>query len=116
MVQSLAIFTLILWPLRLLRGISRHRLLVRRRLERVLGVLAVVLWAMLLFGQLGLLGPLQSVVGRLLGAGVSVGALSVSVGNVMAFALTVWISFLLAPDPAVRRLALLARDSALPCP
>jgi small-conductance mechanosensitive channel len=96
MVQSLAIFTLILWPLRLLRGISRHRFLVRRRLERVLGVLAVVLWAMLLFGQLGLLGPLQSVVGRLLGAGVSVGALSVSVGNVMAFALTVWISFLLA--------------------
>ena len=32
--QSLATFALVLWPLRLSRAISRHRLLVRRRLER----------------------------------------------------------------------------------
>ena len=94
--QSLATFALVLWPLRLLRAISGHRLLVRRRLERVLSVIAVGLWATLLFGQLGLLGPAQAGVGRMLGAGVSVGALSVSVGDVMAFALTVWLSFLLA--------------------
>jgi hypothetical protein len=39
--QSLAIFALVLWPFRLLRAISGHRLLVRRRLERVLSVIAV---------------------------------------------------------------------------
>lgn len=39
--QSLATFALVLWPLRLLRAISQHRLLLRRRLERVLSVLAV---------------------------------------------------------------------------
>ena len=94
--QSLAAFALVLWPLRLLRAISGHRMLVRRRLERVLSVIAVGLWATLLFGQLGLLGPAQAAVGRMLRAGVSVGALSVSVGDVMAFALTVWLSFLLA--------------------
>ena len=94
--QSLAIFALVLWPLRLLRMISRHRLLVRRRFERVLNVLAVGLWVTLLFRQLGLLGPAQAAVGRMLGAGVSVGALSISVSDVMAFALTVWLSFLLA--------------------
>jgi potassium efflux system protein len=94
--QSLATFALVLWPLRLLRAISGHRMLVRRRLERVLSVIAVGLWATLLFGQLGLLGPAQAAVARMLRAGVSVGALSVSVGDVMAFALTVWLSFLLA--------------------
>jgi small-conductance mechanosensitive channel len=95
-IQSLAIFALVLWPLRLLHVISRHRLLVRRRLERVLSVLAVGLWATLLLGQLGLLGPTQSAIGRMLGAGVSVGALSVSVTDVIMFALSVWLSFLLA--------------------
>jgi len=94
--HSLATFALVLWPLRLLRAISEHRMLVRRRLERVLSVIAVGLWATLLLGQLGLLGPAEFAVGRMLRAGVSVGALSVSVGDVMAFALTVWLSFLLA--------------------
>ena len=94
--QSLAVFALVFWPLRLLRTISEHRMLVRRRLERVLSVIAVGLWATLLFGQLGLLGPAQVAVGRMLRAGVSVGALAASVGDVMAFALTVWLSFLLA--------------------
>ena len=94
--QSLATFALVLWPLRLLRAISGHRMLVRRRLERVLSVIAVGLWATLLFRQLGLLDPAQATVGRMLRAGVSVGALSVSVADVMAFALTVWLSFQLA--------------------
>lgn len=39
--QSLSAFALVLWPLRLLRTISGHRMLVRRRLERVLSVIAV---------------------------------------------------------------------------
>jgi potassium efflux system protein len=95
-IQSLATFALVLWPLRLLRSIAQHRQLVRRRLERVLGVLAVGLGAALVLGQLGLLGLASAGVARILGAGVSVGALSVSVGDVMAFALTVWLSFLLA--------------------
>ena len=94
--QSLATFALVLWPLRLLRAISGHRMLVRRRLERVLSVIAVGLWTTLLCVQLGLLGPAQAAVGRMLHAGVSVGALSVSVSDVMAFAFTVWLSFLLA--------------------
>lgn len=59
-------------------------------------MLAVGLWATLVFGQLGLLGPMIAGVGRMLGAGVSVGALSISVGDAVAFALTVWLSFLLA--------------------
>jgi small-conductance mechanosensitive channel len=95
-VQGLAAFALVLWPLRLLRVISRHRLLVRRRIERGLGVLAVGLWAMVMLAQLTLLDPVIAGIGGALGAGFSVGAFSISVGNVIAFALTVLLSFLLA--------------------
>jgi hypothetical protein len=82
--QSLATFALVLWPLRLLRSISQHRLLVRRRLEQALSVLAVGLWATLVFGQLGLLGPVRAGVGRTLDAAVSIG------DSALDFKLRVW--------------------------
>jgi len=93
---SLAAFGLLLWPLRLLRSISRHRLLVRRRLERLLAGVAVLIWAMLVLGQLALFSPVMAGISRVLAAAVSVGALSVSLGDVLAFALTVWLSYKLA--------------------
>jgi small-conductance mechanosensitive channel len=96
MVGSLAAFALLLWPLRLLRSISQNRLLVRHRIDQVLGVGVAVLWATVVLGQLDLLGPIIAGVDRVLGAAVSVGALSVSVRDVMSFALTVWLSYLLA--------------------
>ena len=95
-VQSLATFALVLWPLRLLRAVSRHQLLIRHRLERVLSVLAVGVWSALVFAQLGLLSTALDGASRLLGAGVTVGTLSVSVGGMLVFVLTVWLSFLLA--------------------
>ncbi len=53
---SLAAFALVLWPLRLLRSISRHRLLVRRRLERLLAVGGHSHLGHLVLGQLALFG------------------------------------------------------------
>ena len=49
----------------------------------------VLLWPTVVLGQLDLLGPALAVVHRVLDAAIDVGALSVSVGDVMAFALTV---------------------------
>ena len=94
--QSLATFALVLRPLRLVRAVSNHQQLVHHWLERGLSVLAVGFWAALVCGQLGLLTPATAVVKQVLGAGVNVGALSVSVGDVLVFAITVWFSFLLA--------------------
>ena len=94
--HGLASFALVLRPLRLLRAISNHQQLVDHRLERVLSVLAVGLWVALVCGQLGLLAPATDVVSRILSASVTVGTLSVSVADVLVFALTVWLSFLLA--------------------
>ncbi len=95
-VASLAAFALLLWPLTLVRSISQNRLLVRHRVEQLLGVAVVILWATVVVGQLDLLDPALAGVNRVLAAAVTVGALSVSVGDVTAFALTVWLSYLLA--------------------
>jgi potassium-dependent mechanosensitive channel len=56
----------------------------------------VGVWTALVFAQLGLLSTALEGAGRLLGAGVTVGTLSVSVGGMLVFVLTVWLSFLLA--------------------
>jgi potassium efflux system protein len=94
--RSLTAFALVLWPLRLLRSISKHRPLVRRRLDRLLTVAAVFLWAALFLGQLDLRGYATAGIGLALSAGVSVGTLSITLGGVLAFVLTVWLSYLLA--------------------
>jgi small-conductance mechanosensitive channel len=94
--HGLATFAIVLRPLRLSRAIANHRQLVDHGLERILNVVAVVVWGALVCGQLGLLVPAKAVAGRVLGASVTVGALSVSVADVLVFALTVWLSFLLA--------------------
>jgi len=95
-VGSLAAFALLLWPLRLLHSISQNRLMVRHRIDQLVGVGVAFLWATVVLGQLGLLGPVMAGAGRVLDAALSIGALSVSVGDVIAFALTVWLSHLLA--------------------
>jgi small-conductance mechanosensitive channel len=95
-VGSLSAFALLLWPLRLLRSISQNRLLVRHRIDQLLAVAVAFLWATVVLGQLDLLGPVMAGIDRVLAAAIKVGAFSVSVGDVIAFALTVWLSYLLA--------------------
>lgn len=94
--HGLASLALVLRPLRLLRSISLHQQFVEKRLELVLSVFAVVLWAALVFGQIGLLAPAADFVGQTLNASFNVGTLSVSVSDVLVFAFTVGASFLLA--------------------
>jgi small-conductance mechanosensitive channel len=95
-IHSLITFALVLWPFRLLRAISNHRTVVEVWLERILCVLAVGFWLALLLGRLSLLAPVGDIARRVLGASVTFGALSVSVADVLVFALTVWFSLLLA--------------------
>jgi small-conductance mechanosensitive channel len=62
----------------------------------MLKVLAAGLWVTLLFGPLGLLDPMIDGVTQIFSASISVGAFSVSLGDLAAFVLVVWLSFLLA--------------------
>jgi small-conductance mechanosensitive channel len=94
--QSLLAYALVLRPLRLLRGVSRQRVRVRRRLDRGLGLLATAAWVYATLSVFGVAGSLRASLAGLLGAGLTVGALSISLGDVFAFVLTVWLSFALA--------------------
>lgn len=94
--QGLAAFALVVRPFRLVRAVSNHRQTVSVWLERGLCILAVGFWAARICGQLGLLTPATAVVAQVLGASIEVGALSVSVADLLVFAFTVWLSFLLA--------------------
>jgi len=96
MAQSLVAYALVLRPLRLLRMVSRHRARVRRRLDRGLGLLAIAAWV---YGTLLVFGVARSVLAflaGLLGAELAVGAISISPGDLLVLALTVWLSFALA--------------------
>ena len=93
--QSLATLALFFWPLRLLRMVSQHRQLIRRRLEWLMRVLAVGLWVVLMVKPLGI-DPVINGIIQTLSASASVGTLSVSASDIIVFVLIVWFSILLA--------------------
>ncbi len=93
---GLVTFAIVIRPLRFIRAISNHREFVDHTLERILSVLAVCLWAAVVCGQVGLLAPLTDLFKLILNASITMGALSVSVADVLVFVLTIWFSFLLA--------------------
>ena len=94
--QSLVTFALLFRPLSLLRIVTRNRKLIRQRIERALKMLAIGLWIVLVLRPLGLLDLMLDSIAGALSATTSVGALSVSLGDIMAFVLITWFSFLLA--------------------
>jgi small-conductance mechanosensitive channel len=94
----LGIFTYELraWPMNLSRLVRRNRQLLQQRGEMILRTAAVFAW---IFGSLSLIGLLDLVADALsviLGATVEVGALHISLGGVLAFAVTIWIAFTLS--------------------
>jgi small-conductance mechanosensitive channel len=94
--QSFMAYALVLKPLRLLYLVSRRRWLVRQRLDKALTILAISLWAYASISLMGFHGAVESILGKLLGATLSVGAASISFGDVVVFGLTLWLSLVLA--------------------
>jgi small-conductance mechanosensitive channel len=84
------------WPLNLSRLVRRNRQLLQRRGERILRTLALFAWVGGGLGLTGLLDLALDAVEWILGAAIEVGALHLSVGGVLAFALTIWVSFKLS--------------------
>jgi small-conductance mechanosensitive channel len=76
--------------------VDHNQTLLQRRVERGLRWLGVGFWLYLVLGALGLRGAAADALHALLGAGISVGALSLSIGDVLAFVLTLLVALLLA--------------------
>jgi len=85
-----------LWPLRLLRIVEHNRELLQKRMLRVLIWMGVLGWLTRYLSYLGLLDPAWSLVQAVLSTRLGRGTISISVGNVVEFLLTVWFAYLLS--------------------
>jgi potassium-dependent mechanosensitive channel len=82
------------WPLTTLQMVRRHRALLERRLLRLLRWAAMFLWVASTLDALSLLDPVRDLLYGSLAASVTRGALTVSLGDVLAFVITVGLAFL----------------------
>jgi len=83
-------------PLGALRAVQLHRRMLYRRGCRTLEFLAVLFWLDLMLNFLGLLNPALAKIGDLLNAKVGMGSLELSLGRLLAFAITAWAAFLVS--------------------
>src|SRR5262247_159294 len=84
------------WPLQALHLVRHHRDLLERRLSRVLIWLAILSWVGRYLNYLGLLEPVLASGYAVLTAKLERGSVSLSVGDVLAFGLTVVGAYLLS--------------------
>ena len=84
------------WPLGSFGIVRRFRDIFEHRIHLMLVWMAVAAWVGSGLHFLGLLGPALEIGRALLGANLHIGSVSVSVGNVVAFILTVLTAYLLS--------------------
>ena len=83
-------------PLSRLRMVKRHRPLIEERTLRIFRRLSLAAWLVCTLNYFGVLAPAVAGTRRLLAAEASRGGFSISVGDVLAFALTLWAAFLVS--------------------
>lgn len=94
--DGLVMFLTRIRPISLLGMVRHYRPLLRRRIQRGLRWIAVLLWVLYTLEQLSIRTSIIDYMRAALNAQLQVGSLSVSLGNVLAFLLTVWLAFLLS--------------------
>jgi small-conductance mechanosensitive channel len=104
--EGLVTFALRVRPLVRLRMVQHHGALLERRAHRWLRTLSAIVWAIGTLDYFGLLMPAVALARQMLDANLTMGVLSLSLEDVLAFALTVYlasvissvIEFVLAED------------------
>jgi len=81
-------------PLRLLRAVQEHREPLERRLQGILRLAATVFWGVGVADALSILRPLSQRIVAVLGARVGWGAVRSSLGDLVAFGVVVWLTYL----------------------
>jgi potassium-dependent mechanosensitive channel len=83
-------------PARRLRAVRLHGELLRRRATAGVHAAMTFAWVAAVLTLFGVRGALVAALGDVLGARLTIGSATVSLGDGVAFGLTVWVSFLLA--------------------
>ena len=94
--EGLVAYVLRARPLRTLFMVQQHRELLQRRLHLALRWLSAGAWVYYTLDGLGVMSPGWTAVETVLGARYVRGSVSMSLGDVVAFGLTIWAAFLLS--------------------
>jgi small-conductance mechanosensitive channel len=94
--SGIAALLLRVWPLRLLQMVKHYRNLLEKRIKRLFVWAAVAAFLSRLLNDLGLLNSALSSVNAVFSAKLERGSISISLGDVLAFVLAVWVSYLIS--------------------
>jgi small-conductance mechanosensitive channel len=94
--DALIIMALRVRPLSLLGMVQRHRDLLRQRIRRLLNAAAIVLWTLFTLDRLAVREQILTNTKEALTTPLSIGAITFSLADVLAFFLAVWASFLVS--------------------
>jgi small-conductance mechanosensitive channel len=83
-------------PLRRFAAVRLHEAALRSSLFRLVDLAAAFGWAVTTLAEFRLLGAIRSLLARVLGAELAVGALIINPGDILLFAVVVWLSFKLS--------------------
>jgi potassium efflux system protein len=94
--EGIVAFLLRNWPFTSLRMVSHHLELLERRIYKLFVWVAILTWLARILDYLGLFSPGLDFSVKILDARMQRGAVNISVGDVILFVMTVWLSSLLA--------------------
>ena len=94
--EGLVLFALRTRPLASLDMVQRHQALLHRRLTRLIRIAAIITWVLLSLSAFSLREAVISRTMTLLNADIGGGWVHISLGAVVAFVLTIWITLLLS--------------------
>jgi small-conductance mechanosensitive channel len=95
-VSGLVVYLLRVRPLTRLRLVRRNRDRIQHLAGRVLTGTAAVLWAFYLLHNTGLFDPVMAVLAAVLDVGFSHGDVTLTLGDLVEFGVTLWVSWLLS--------------------
>jgi len=94
--EGLVFFALQIRPLSKLAVVRHHRALLQRRLSRVIKFIAIIAWVLLSLGAFSIREAVINYIGGLLNGEMTLRSLHLSLGAVLAFVITIWITLLLS--------------------
>ena len=92
-----------------LRSVARHAGALRRRSNRIIHVLMVLLWGSITLKLFGLFSDTVTTLTDVLAAQLTIGQVSLSLANIVTVVLTLWVSFFIA-----RIVRVVLQEDALP--
>ncbi|MEZ5278334.1 MAG: mechanosensitive ion channel [Opitutaceae bacterium] len=87
---------MVVGPLRHTAAVRLHYATVDQTISRILRLTTLFVWVLVTLLIFGIYTPVRDAVSAILGFGWQVGALSLSVGSILAFFFTIWLSILIS--------------------